>query len=278
MKVLKSHKCFDGLTEFYEHDSKYTKTKMKFSMHRPPESAPIKGGVIWLSGLTCTDENFITKAGAQRVLSELGLVIICPDTSPRGLDLPKEHDSYDFGSGAGFYVDSTTDGYRDHYNMYSYVNDEIYSLLNDKFNLKGQISIMGHSMGGHGALTIGLKNSDKYKSISAFAPIVNPISGGWGQRALNGYLGDDVNEWKKYDACELVLSGKKHDQAILIEQGLSDEFYPNQLLTKNFVEVCASENQKLKVNYRENYDHSYYFISTFIGDHLKYHHKILTSV
>lgn len=278
MKVLKSHKCFEGFTEFFEHDSKFTKTKMKFSIHRPSESTPIKGGIIWLSGLTCTDENFITKAGAQRVLSELGLVIICPDTSPRGLDLPKEHDSYDFGSGAGFYVDATTDGYRDHYNMYSYVNDEIYNLLNDNFGLKGQISIMGHSMGGHGALTIGLKNPDKYKSISAFAPIVNPIVGGWGQRALNGYLGDDVNAWKKYDACELVLSGKFHAQPILIEQGLSDEFYPNQLLTNNFVEVCASKNQKLKVNYREAYDHSYYFISTFIEGHIRHHHKVLTQI
>lgn len=278
MNKLKSHKTFHGFTEFFEHDSTFTKTKMKFSLYRPEDPSKIKGGLIWLSGLTCTDENFITKAGSQRILSELGLVVICPDTSPRGLDLPKEHDSYDFGSGAGFYVDATTDGYRDHYNMYSYVKDEIYGILDSKFNLKGNISIMGHSMGGHGALTIGLKNPNLFKSISAFSPIVNPMVGGWGQRALNGYLGDDHEAWSQYDACELVLSGHKHPQEILIEQGLADEFYPNQLLTKNFVDACATVKQPLKVNLREEYDHSYYFISTFIEEHIRYHAKKLNAL
>ena len=275
MKVLKSHKCFGGYTEFFEHDSKFTNTKMKFSIHRPADDVKIKGGIIWLSGLTCTEENFITKAGSQRILSEMGLVIICPDTSPRGLDLPKEHDSYDFGSGAGFYVDATTDGYRDHYKMYSYVNDEIYEILNTKFDLKGNISLMGHSMGGHGALTIGLKNPDKYKSISAFAPIMNPMTGGWGQKALQGYLGEDHEAWSKYDACELTLAGHLHPQEILVDQGLKDEFYPNNLLTHNFETACKHSGQKLKLNVREDYDHSYYFISTFIESHLQFHLKHL---
>lgn len=271
MNLLKSHKCFDGFTEFYEHESTSTRTKMKFSLHRPADDKKIIGGVIWLSGLTCTDENFITKAGAQRILSEMGLVIICPDTSPRGTNLPKEHDSYDFGSGAGFYVDATTEGYKDHYNMYSYVNEELYDLFNAKFNLKGNISLMGHSMGGHGALTIGLKNPNKYKSLSAFSPIMNPMSGGWGQKALLGYLGEDHEAWAKYDACELVLSGHSHPKPILVDQGKKDEFYPNQLLTHSFETACKNSDQQVKINLREDYDHSYYFISTFIESHLKFH-------
>jgi S-formylglutathione hydrolase len=274
MKKLKSHFCFGGVTEFFEHESKFTKTQMKFCIHKPLDKSKIKGGLIWLSGLTCTDENFITKAGAQRICNELGLALMCPDTSPRGLDLPKEHESYDFGSGAGFYLDATTENYKEHYNMYSYVNEELYELFNEDLSLSGNIGIFGHSMGGHGALTIGLKNPDKYKSISAFSPIVNPVNCDWGQKAFRGYLGEDKKLWEAYDACELVKHGGVHKNTILIEQGLSDDFYPQQLLTENFEKACKGR-QKLKVNYREGYDHSYYFISTFLEEHMRHHAKFL---
>lgn len=275
MKKLKSHKSFGGVTEFWEHDSQTTKTTMKCSVYRPENIENIKGGIIWLSGLTCNEENFITKSGVQSILSELNLALICPDTSPRGLDLPNEHDSYDFGSGAGFYVDATVPGYKDHYQMYSYINDELYDLFNNEYNLHSNISIFGHSMGGHGALTIGLKNPTKYKSISAFSPIVNPTACSWGQKALKGYLGENETTWASYDACALLGSGKKHSNEILIDQGLADEFYPDQLLTKNFEEACKTADQKNSVNYREGYDHSYYFISTFINDHVMHHAQFL---
>ena len=169
MEKLKSHKCFSGVTEFFKHSSKQTGTEMSFAVHRPENPESIKGGLIWLSGLTCNEQNFITKAGAQKIVSDSGLVLICPDTSPRGLDLPGEHDAYDFGSGAGFYVNATTEGYKEHYKMDSYINEELYDLFDSQYNLKGNISLFGHSMGGHGALTIGLKNPEKYKSVSAFS-------------------------------------------------------------------------------------------------------------
>lgn len=277
MKLLKSHKSFEGRTEFFEHDSEKTKTKMNFSVIRPENSEDINGGLIWLSGLTCNEENFITKAGAQRTATELGLVIICPDTSPRGLSLPKEHESYDFGSGAGFYVDSRTECYKDHYNMYSYVNTELYELFNETYNLNNNISIFGHSMGGHGALVIGLKNSDKYKSISAFAPIVNPLKVEWGKRAFTGYLGSDESLWSEYDACELIKSGKNHRNKILIDQGTEDEFLEKSLMTDNLVEACNGKDQGLDVRYQKGYDHSYYFISSFIEDHLRFHKDSLTT-
>lgn len=272
MNKLKEHKSFNGFTEFWEHDSKATKTKMKFSTYKP--EGEIKGGLIWLSGLTCNEENFITKAGAQRVLSELKLAIICPDTSPRGLDLKDEHESYDFGSGAGFYVDAKTEGYSEHYNMSTYINDEVYDLFNKEFSLDNKISIFGHSMGGHGALTLGLKNPDKYKSISAFSPIVNPVNCQWGKKAFSGYLGEEnEKEWKEHDATELILADKKHKNTILVEQGQADDFYPDQLLTNNFKEACLLKGQSVEINMQEGFDHSYYFISTFIESHLKFHSK-----
>ncbi len=272
MKILKSHKTFEGKTEFWSHISSQTKTEMKFSTFIP--AGEIKGCLIWLSGLTCTDENFITKAGAQRSLAKNGLMVICPDTSPRGLNLPHEHDAYDFGSGAGFYVDATTEGYRDHYKMYSYVVNELTSIIKEQFKVTN-ISITGHSMGGHGALVIGLRNPALFKSISAFSPIVNPSEVPWGQKALTGYLGNDVQSWKSYDSCELLKSGHKHSQNILIHQGLSDEFLEGQLKTKNFVQMAEEVSQPHKVVFCEGYDHSYYFISTFIEEHVLHHVKYL---
>lgn len=268
MKVLKSHKTFGGKTEFWSHQSETTKTEMKFSTFIP--AGEIKGCLIWLSGLTCTDENFITKAGAQRILALENLMVICPDTSPRGLNLPDEHTSYDFGSGAGFYVDASTPGYKDHYKMYSYVTHELYSIIQNHFK-QTKISIFGHSMGGHGALIMGLNRPDLFKSISAFSPIVNPSKVPWGQKALAGYLGDDQNTWKNFDAVELLKDHKKHPCDILIHQGLQDEFLENQLKTDLFKTEALKQDQPHKIVMCEGYDHSYYFISSFIEDHIKFH-------
>ena len=269
MKVLKSHKSFEGLVQFWQHDSEVTKTKMSFSTFTP--AGKVKGALIWLSGLTCTDENFITKAGAQKYLNDLGLMVICPDTSPRGLQLPGEHDSYDFGSGAGFYLNATTSGYADHYKMDDYINIEIYNLLTIQFHMTDRISIFGHSMGGHGALVLGLKNANKYKSISAFAPIVNPSEVPWGIKAFRGYLGEDKSQWKNYDACELIQNGLRHQNPILIDQGLKDDFLNTQLQPEKFQAVCQKKEQKVILNFCEGYDHSYYFISSKIQNHLEFH-------
>ncbi len=272
IKLIKIHKTFDGKTEFWSHQSSLTKTEMKFSTFIP--STEVKGCLIWLSGLTCTDENFITKAGAQRYLSEAGLMVICPDTSPRGLNLPGEHEAYDFGSGAGFYVDATTDGYKDHYRMYSYIVSELYTLITDYFKVKN-ISIMGHSMGGHGAITIGVRNPSLFKSISAFSPIVNPSVVPWGEKAFLGYLGTDRNKWKEYDSCELLSAGHRHPKEILIHQGLADEFFETQLKTRHFSETATVFSQPNSIFLCDGYDHSYYFISTFIEKHIKYHASLL---
>jgi S-formylglutathione hydrolase len=273
MKPLKSHRTFEGLTEFWEHDSQETKTKMRFSTYRPP--GEIKGAVIFLAGLTCTEENFIVKAGAQSHLKDLGLMVICPDTSPRGLNLPGEHDSYDFGSGAGFYVDAQTPGYRDHYRMYSYVTRELYDLLPAFFKIPtDRISIAGHSMGGHGALVIALREPKKFKSVSAFAPISHPTQCAWGEKAFTGYLGADRAAWNAYDATELIRSGKRFAGTLLIDQGQSDEFLEKQLRPSDLEAACAEKDQPIRLRYREGYDHSYYFIQTFIGEHLKFHAAI----
>ena len=270
MKELKSHRTFSGKTSFWSHFSSETKTEMKFSTYIP--AGVPKGCIIWLSGLTCTEENFITKAGAQKYLDEAGLMVIAPDTSPRGLNLPGEHDAYDFGSGAGFYVDATVNGYKDHYRMYSYITHELYQIIQDQFQMKN-ISIMGHSMGGHGALVIGLKNPEKFKAISAFAPIVNPAGCSWGQKAFTGYLGENQDSWKEYDTCELLESGLKHPSQILIHQGDKDEFFKTQLLTEKFVEASKASGQSHQVKYCDGFDHSYYFISTFIEEHILHHKK-----
>lgn len=273
MKKLKSHKTFNGKTEFWSHESAVTKTEMKFSTFIP--EGEVHGCIIWLSGLTCTEENFITKAGAQKALGKRGLMVICPDTSPRGLNIPGENDSYDFGTGASFYVNATVSPYNENYKMYDYITHELYDLIVGEFKVKN-ISITGHSMGGHGALVIGLKNPDKFKSISAFSPIVNPSLSPWGVKALKGYLGEDKKEWEKFDATELVNSGKKHSAKILIHQGTQDEFLEKELMTNHLVVACENKGQELEVKYCEGYDHSYYFIATFIKEHIKHHLQYLT--
>ena len=272
--IRDTHKTFDGLTQFWEHDSEETRTKMRFSTFIP--KGEVKGCLVWLSGLTCTEENFIAKAGAQKYLAAHQMMVIAPDTSPRGLNLPHEHDAYDFGSGAGFYVDATVPGYRDHYRMYSYVTKELHGIIGSKFSVApDRIAITGHSMGGHGALVLGLRETGKYRSVSAFAPIVNPVASPWGQKAFPGYLGEDPSAWRAYDATELVRAGARHPMALLVDQGTEDEFFAQQLLTANLASACEKAGQPLQLNYREGYDHSYYFISTFMESHIRFHREAI---
>jgi S-formylglutathione hydrolase len=264
----KINKSFDGFTKYFEHSSKVTGTQMNFSVFIPP--GKVENAIIWLSGLTCTEDNFITKSGVQKYLKDFNTMIICPDTSPRGLDLPGEHESYDFGSGAGFYVNATTEGYKNHYKMYDYIKLEIVTILKDHFGVT-DISIMGHSMGGHGALVLGLREKNLFKSVSAFSPIVNPLKSPWGAKAFKGYLGEDMLGAELYDATELIKDGVKRDDSILIDQGLDDEFFTEHLLTENFVSASKIVGQEVQVKYREGYDHSYFYIASFIEEHILFH-------
>lgn len=272
INLLKTHKTFDGKTQFWSHSSEVTKTEMKFSTYIP--DGKVKSCIIWLSGLTCNEENFITKAGVAPHLSGTDTMVICPDTSPRGLNLPGEHLTYDFGSGAGFYVDATTEHYSEHYRMFSYIDQELVSLIKEHFGVE-KLAIMGHSMGGHGALVIGLRGGAKYQSISAFAPICHPTNCPWGEKALTGYLGEDQSSWKKYDAYELIAESNLHKNPILVDQGGQDEFLETQLRPEDLKKVCEDKGQELILNLREGHDHSYYFISTFLGEHIKHHLKYL---
>ncbi|PIP88684.1 MAG: S-formylglutathione hydrolase [Bdellovibrionales bacterium CG12_big_fil_rev_8_21_14_0_65_38_15] len=268
--LIKEHHSFSGLSSFYSHESALTKTKMNFSVLFPNKIKEAKNCIIWLSGLTCNEENFITKAGAQAYIDQSDTLIICPDTSPRGLDLKDEHESWDFGSAASFYINATTNGYVDHYQMEDYIVNEIVDLVKENFNSL-DFSIMGHSMGGHGALTLGLKYPKLFKTVSAFSPIVNPMNCPWGQKAFSGYLGQDQAEWAKHDATELIRNGARHQNKILIDQGSSDNFLEKELLTENIVKIAKEKSQPLEVNYREGFDHSYYFIASFIEGHIKLH-------
>lgn len=232
----------------------------------------------WLSGLTCTEENFTFKAGAQRLAAEHGLVLVAPDTSPRGVDIPGEDDAYDFGSGAGFYLDATRAPWAKNYRMYSYVTQELPELVFKHFPVRPDAQgIFGHSMGGHGALVIALGNPGVYRSVSAFAPIVAPSQVPWGTKAFAGYLGDDREAWKRYDATELVKSGARINGTILIDQGTKDQFLEAQLRPELFAEACRAAGQPLELRMRQGYDHSYYFIATFVGEHVAHHAKALNA-
>lgn len=273
LKELKNYKCFEGRQLVYRHESRATKTPMEFSVYIPPQlESGVKLPVLyWLSGLTCTWENFTAKAGAQRYAAEHGLILIAPDTSPRGLELPGEHDTYDFGSGAGFYVDATQKPWADHYNMYSYVTAELPALIEDNFPVDSKrTGICGHSMGGHGALVCALRNPQQYQSVSAFAPIVNPCDVPWGHNAFSGYLGDHKEEWEQYDASCLVAHGE-WDKPILIDQGNEDEFLGEELQPDVFRHACQKAQIDLTLRMQDGYDHSYYTIATFIGDHIEWH-------
>jgi S-formylglutathione hydrolase len=272
LETLSEHACFGGIQGFYRHASRETGTPMRFSVYRPPAAARGPVPVVWfLSGLTCTEENFTVKAGAQRVAAELGLMLVAPDTSPRGDGVPGDPDgSHDFGLGAGFYVDATVAPFDRNYRMYSYVTTELPGLVAAHFPADPtRQSVMGHSMGGHGALVVGLRNPRHYRAVSAFAPIVAPCEGPWGQKALRGYLGSDSGAWHAYDACALVRSGHRVAD-LLVDQGDADKFL-DQLRPDRLVETCEAAGQPLRLRMQPGYDHSYYFIASFIEEHLRWH-------
>ncbi|XP_034238761.1 S-formylglutathione hydrolase [Thrips palmi] len=275
-----SAKCFGGWQKVFAHESKELGCHMNFAIYLPPQAEDGKVPLIfWLSGLTCTEQNFITKAGAHRYAAEHGVAIVCPDTSPRGLQIPGEDDGWDFGSGAGFYVDATAEPWKKNYRMYSYVTKELPALVFDNFPVSSdRVSIMGHSMGGHGALICALKNPGKYKTVSAFAPICNPTEVPWGQKAFAGYLGPrgsgDSDLWAQYDATLLLKNYSGPPMDILIDQGTQDTWL-TQLLPDNFVKACQAANMPVVLQLRDGYDHGYYFISTFIEEHIKHHARYL---
>lgn len=275
IETLKQHRLHGGWQRVYAHQAKETDCRMEFAVYTPPQA---EGGeklpvLYWLSGLTCTWANFTEKAGAQRYAAEQGIIIVAPDTSPRGVDIPGEDEAYDFGSGAGFYVDATKEPWSKHYRMYSYITEELPALINENFPVDAdRAGLFGHSMGGHGALTIALKNPDIYRSCSAFAPISAPMRCPWGEKALSGYLGDDREAWKDYDATELckTTTWRSH---ILVDQGTGDDFLKEQLKPELLEEACASAGIPLNLRMQEGYDHSYYFMASFMEDHIIHHAK-----
>lgn len=275
METLSTTRSFDGEIRRIRHRSEACDCDMTFSAYLPPQAAKRKVPVLyWLSGLTCSDENFMQKAGAQRIAAELGLAIVCPDTSPRGTDLPGEHESYDFGSGAGFYVNATQEPWSRHYRMYDYVTQELPALVNEHLPVNDTCGISGHSMGGHGALVCYLRNPGQYLSVSAFAPICHPSKSPWGQKALSGYIGENRNEWLAYDASALIGKAKEK-RPLLIDQGTEDEFLSEQLKPGALEQACIASHYPLELRMQEGYDHSYYFIATFIEDHLRHHAEAL---
>lgn len=280
MDVISSAKCFGGAQAVFRHRSEALSSDMRFAVFTPPPEVHGAGPyptLFWLSGLTCTEENFITKAGAQRAAAELGLMIVAPDTSPRGDDVPDlEPKTYDFGKGAGFYLDATQSPWAKHYRMFSYIADELPALI--AANLpsdKRRTGVFGHSMGGHGALTLHLKHPEKFRTCSAFAPIVAPSSVPWGEKAFKHYLGSDEAAWAAYDATRLIADKGATPAHILIDQGTADRFLAEQLRPELFAEAARKAGQALTLNMREGYDHSYFFISTFIDSHLAWHAEAL---
>ncbi|MGE0310236.1 MAG: S-formylglutathione hydrolase [Lautropia sp.] len=273
LETVSSTRCFGGVQSVHRHRSTETGTDMRFGVFMPPQAAHEPVPVLyWLSGLTCTEENFVVKAGAQRVAAELGLAIVTPDTSPRGLGYPGEDDAYDFGSGAGFYVDATEAPWRRGYRMHAYVTGELPGLVAEHFPVDvAHTGIFGHSMGGHGALTIALKHPQRFRTVSAFAPIASPMRCPWGEKALAGYLGADRERWREYDACALVSSRGWRGGPILVDQGTADPFLDTQLKPQLLAEACEAAGVELRLNLREGYDHSYFFIASFIESHLRFH-------
>lgn len=277
LQRLRRHRCFGGWQEVWRHASRATGTPMEFAIYLPPQAETRRCPVLtWLSGLTCTWANATEKAGAQAHAARHGLILVFPDTSPRGTDLPGEHDAYDFGSGAGFYLDATVAPWSTHYRMYTYVTEELPEVLAAHFpvDLKRQ-GIFGHSMGGHGALTIAFRNPGRFRSLSAFAPIVAPSQVPWGETAFRGYLGEDRSAWAAHDACALV-GGSGWTAPILIDQGEADEFLTTQLRPELFEAACAAASVPLTLRRHPGYDHSYYFISTFMPDHIAHHAAALS--
>jgi S-formylglutathione hydrolase len=281
LELVEEHRCFDGVQRIYRHDSQTIGLPMRFSVFLPKTASSQKvPALFYLAGLTCTEETFPIKAGAQRYAAEHGLALIAPDTSPRGADIPGEKDSWDFGVGAGFYVDATREPWAQRYRMYSYVTQELREKVIAELPVReDRIGIFGHSMGGHGALVLALRNPDLYKSVSAFAPIAAPSQCPWGVKALSGYLGDDREAWKQYDASELIKGDvvSRFEGGILIDQGLSDQFLAEQLHPEIFERNARDAGHTVALRRHEGYDHGYFFISTFMGDHIAHHARTLCS-
>ena len=277
MEQIDVHRCFGGQQLRFRHPSAVLNCDMTFSIYLPPQA---ERGVVpvlyWLSGLTCTDENFVTKAGAQRYAAEHGIAIVAPDTSPRGEGVPDDPEgNYDFGLGAGFYVNATQAPWSNHYRMYDYVVEELPALINEHFPVDGdKMAISGHSMGGHGALTIALKNPGRYRSVSAFAPICSPMHCSWGEKALANYLGSNRETWRNYDSSELMRSAQQQ-LPMLIDQGDADNFLQEQLKPELLQQAAKEAGYPLQLRMQPGYDHSYFFIASLIGDHLRFHAQYL---
>ena len=272
MELLEEHHCYEGRQQRWRHDSTVLNCAMTFSIFLPPVDETARPPVLyWLSGLTCNDENFTTKAGAQRVAAELGIVLVMPDTSPRGDDVADDA-GYDLGKGAGFYLNATQQPWASHYRMYDYLRDELPALITQTFAVSERCAISGHSMGGHGALIMALKNPGRFTSVSAFSPIVNPTQVPWGQKAFSHYLGDDATRWQAWDSCALMLASQpEHAIPTLIDQGDADQFLAGQLQPAVLAEAARQTAWPLTLRIQPGYDHSYYFIATFIEDHLRFH-------
>lgn len=272
MEIVEEHRCYGGWQQRWRHHSTTLNCAMTFSLFLPPEGKNTPPPVLyWLSGLTCNDENFTTKAGAQRIAAELGIILVMPDTSPRGKDVADDA-SYDLGQGAGFYLNASEQPWSAHYRMYDYLCDELPTLIQQQFNVSDRCAISGHSMGGHGALMLALKNPGKYCSVSAFSPIVNPSHVPWGQKAFSAYLGSDQSQWAKWDSTELLFASLADDMIpMLIDQGDNDQFLADQLQPAVFAEAARQKSWPLTLRIQPGYDHSYYFIASFIEDHLRFH-------
>jgi S-formylglutathione hydrolase len=276
LDVVIEHGCFGGVQAFYKHDSQEIGLPMRFSVFHPPvEKSELVPVLFFLAGLTCTEETFMIKAGAQRFAAQYGIMLVAPDTSPRNTGIEDATRDWDLGEGAGFYVDATQPPWSKYFRMESYIVHELRDLIIKEFNAdENRVGILGHSMGGHGALTLALRHRDRFRSVSAFAPICSPIRCPWGQKAFSAYFGDDRSLWDAHDATELMKDRKKpFPQGILIDQGLDDPFLQQQLLPDLFEDACRHADQPLTLRRHEGYDHSYYFISTFIEDHLAFHHR-----
>ncbi|HCM2994230.1 TPA: S-formylglutathione hydrolase [Klebsiella aerogenes] len=272
MELLEEHRCYEGRQQRWRHHSSTLNCAMTFSIFLPPATETAPPPVLyWLSGLTCNDENFTTKAGAQRVAAELGIALVMPDTSPRGDDVADDA-GYDLGKGAGFYLNATQAPWAAHFRMYDYLRDELPQLINNQFQVADRCAISGHSMGGHGALIMALKNPGRFTSVSAFAPIVNPCKVPWGQKAFSAYLGNDEANWQEWDSCALMQASQAGDAIpTLIDQGDADQFLGTQLQPAVLAEVARQKQWPLSLRIQPGYDHSYYFIATFIEDHLHFH-------
>ena len=282
VEEIGSNLSFGGQQLRYRHHSNILNCDMTFSIYLPPQAKQAPVPVLyWLSGLTCSDENFVTKAGAQQHAAEYGIAIVCPDTSPRGEEVPDDEErSYDFGLGAGFYINATEEPWATHYQMYDYVVEELPALINAEFPVDGsKVAISGHSMGGHGALTVALKNPERYCSVSAFSPICSPINCPWGQKALSKYIGDESQgHWNSQDTVELVKAADdqlKQSMPVLIDQGDADNFLAEQLNTQLLIDTAEQVGFPIQIRFQSGYDHSYFFIASLIGEHIRFHSNYL---